>query len=169
MHEESQNMSQLADESLEHMANFSKMLDLFNEDALQTAEDAKALQNVFLISLIQIDHSIFKSATYSVAMQNNPEYELPSHTACNFGKWYNNSGAAQFGHLPLYSRLEAPHKTVHDMGLKTLEYVKNGTIYDPKNAADVVNNFKLMEEASNLMSEILNELIDRKSKNHSLA
>jgi len=164
MHEESQNMSQLANESLEHMANFSKMLDFFNEDAQRTAEDARALQNVFLISLIQIDHSIFKSATYSIAMQNNPEYALPSHTACNFGKWYNNSGAAQFGHLPLYSHLEAPHKTVHDMGLRTLEYVINGTIYDPKNAANVVNNFKLMEEASNLMSEILNELIDRKVK-----
>jgi hypothetical protein len=162
MQEESDNMSKLADESLEYMAKFSKTLHLFDQDARQTSEDAKVLQNVFLISLIQIDHSIFKSSTYSSVMQNDPNYNLLDHTMCNFGKWYKAEGLERFGKSAAYARLDVPHKTVHEMGLKTLDYVKNGTIYYKENAEDIIENFKRMEEASVLMSQTLDELIDRK-------
>lgn len=164
MQEESQNMSQLADASLEHMNNFSQTLHLFDQDARQTSEDAKILQNVFSISLIQIDHSIFKSATYSCVMQNDVTYTLQDHAECNFNDWYNTHGKEQFGHSPAYQKLEASHKLIHDMGIKNSEYVKNGTIYLKENAEDVVNNFKIMEDASNQMSVIFTELINRKNK-----
>lgn len=160
--EESENMSRLANESLKHMGDFSETLHMFDQDAKTTAQGAGVLQNVFLVSLIQIDHSIFKSAVYSSIMNNNPNSVLSSHEMCHFGKWYATDGAKLFGHSPVYAKLNMPHQTVHDMALKNFEYVKNGTIFDKEYSHDIVHNFKVMEEASDTLSDLLNELIDRK-------
>jgi hypothetical protein len=160
--EESQNMAKLADESVIHMNKFSQTLEMFDKDARKTAEDAKILQNVFLVSLITIDHSIFKSSIYARIMSNDSKTNFADHTSCNFGKWYANEGLERFKNSSIFSKLAAPHKLIHDMAQQNLAFILNGTVFERKNAVTITNNFKQMEEASDLLGELLNELIDRK-------
>ncbi|MBA3026096.1 MAG: chemotaxis protein [Sulfurimonas sp.] len=159
--EESQTMAQLAEGSMAHMGNFSQTLHLFDQDARGTAEDAKVLQNVFLVSLIEIDHSIFKSAVYASVMNKDANRNLTDHTMCHFGKWYANEGAELFKSSKIYPKLAEPHKIVHDMALSNYGYVLSNTVFEEKNAAIITENFRRMEEASDQLGNLLNQLIDR--------
>jgi len=98
MQEESQNMLRLADESVEYMNHFSTTLQLFNSDAKQTAHDANVLTNVFLISLVKIDNSIFKSLAYSAIMHNTTHDRI--FLDDSFDTWYEDVAKEQFGHHP---------------------------------------------------------------------
>ncbi len=39
--------------------------------------------------------------------------ELTSHTHCSLGKWYLGRGRAEWGHLPEFRAIDAPHREVH--------------------------------------------------------
>ncbi|MBU1216595.1 CZB domain-containing protein [bacterium] len=160
--EESQNMAKLADESVAHMNNFSQTLEMFDKDARTTAEDVEVLQNVFLVSSITIDHSIFKSSVYTRIMSNDSKTNFTDHTSCNFGKWYAHEGVERFKNSSVYPKLAAPHKLIHDMAQENFTFILDGTVFNKENAATITNNFRKMEASSDLLRELLNELIDRK-------
>ncbi|MFA6189837.1 MAG: methyl-accepting chemotaxis protein [Sulfuricurvum sp.] len=159
MQEESKNMLTLANESVEYMNHFSSTLKLFNADAKQTAHDADILTNVFLISLIKIDHSIFKSSTYSTVMHNDKNRHVPSDTDCRFNKWYQEEAKEQFGNFKEYPLLSTYHKSIHEHANKNFEFVKNGMVFKQENAKSIIENFKIMEESSLNLSNTLNSLI----------
>jgi len=162
MQEESLNMSRLANESLGHMQNFSSTLEMFNSDAIQSVKHANLLSNIFHVSLVKIDHSIFKSNIYATLMHQNEDGNVPTYSECRFTKWYKEDGKIAFGKYPEYAALDIPHKTVHESARKNFEYVKNGTVFDEENAEDIIANFKVMEESSNLLAEKLNSMVGSK-------
>ena len=159
--EESESMLKLANESVEHMKSFSSTLELFNTNAKQSAYDANILNNVFLVSLVKIDHSIFKSEAYSKVINADIETELSRHTECRFGKWYLGEGKEIFGHLPEYASIDIPHKSVHDNARRNFEHVKNGTSFDQDYTKEIVENFKIMENSSVKLADILNGMVNR--------
>ena len=159
--EESENMLGLANESVEYMENFSSALNLFNTNAKKSVHDANILSNVFLVSLVKIDHSIFKSEVYSRVMNANTDTGLSNHTECRFGKWYIGEGKERFGHLPEYASVEPIHKSVHDNAIKNFNHAKNGTVFDKKHTREIVENFKIMEDSSVKLAEILNRMVNK--------
>ncbi|MBL8097268.1 MAG: HAMP domain-containing protein [Anaerolineales bacterium] len=46
------------------------------------------------------------------ALKLRPD-EIPPHTACDFGRWYHDSGRAEFGDLPEFAALGQPHEAFH--------------------------------------------------------
>jgi uncharacterized protein YoxC len=161
--EESEHMLKLANESLEHVETFSSTLQAFNTNANQSANDANLLTNVFLISLVKIDHSIFKSDTYSKIMHTDINQELSKHTECRFGKWYLGEGKERFGKCPEYASIDAPHKAVHEHARKNFEHAKNGNAFNPKYANELIENFKVMEDSSIELAQLLNNMISRQA------
>jgi methyl-accepting chemotaxis protein len=159
--EESENMAKLAHDSTKYIADFEQVLHSFNEDAVSTAKDTSEIKNVFLISLVKIDHAVFKSTLYSTIMHNSAEKPITNHTNCRFGKWYVNEGIEIFGNTKEYKALLEPHKIVHDMALKNYEYVKAGTVFKKENADTIIKNFTAMEDASIELSKRLNILVGR--------
>lgn len=152
-------MSGMADESVEHMENFSSTLHSFTNDARESANNANMLSNVFLISLVKIDHSIFKSCVYSAVINSNKEREVSNHNECNFGKWYLGEGKDRFDNYPEYKEIDAVHKAVHNYAKKNFEYVYSDSVFDKENASTIVENFRKMEDASEQMAVILNNMI----------
>lgn len=159
--EEAVIMTNLADESVEHMQRFSSTLHSFNSDAKESAYNANMLSNVFLISLVKIDHSIFKSHTYSAVINSHKDKEVLEHTECSFGKWYFGDGKDRFSSYPEYKEIDAVHQAVHDYAKKNFEYVTTDSVFDEGNAKDIVENFKAMEYASSQLAVILNEMIEQ--------
>lgn len=51
-----------------------------------------------------------------------------SHHDCAFGKWYDNDGEAQFGHLDAFRRIEAPHAELHTLIRQIIEYKEAGRV-----------------------------------------
>jgi len=159
--EESQAMLQLSTESVKHMNSFSTTFGVFNNDAKETARDAERLTNVFLVSLAKIDHSIFKSSSYSAVIHNDKSKYTPSHSECRFGKWFVEEGKERFGMLPEYSQVATYHETIHDQARKNTKFITNGTVFDPANASEIIGNFKVMEEASVKLAQTLNKMVNR--------
>jgi len=159
--EESEYMLQLANESLTHVETFSSTIELFNTNAKQSAHDANRLTNVFLISLVKIDHSIFKSDAYSKVMHSDTNTEMSQHTECRFGKWYFGEGKERFGHFPEYASIDTAHKAVHDYARKNLEHAKNKNTFNKIYADELIENFRIMEDASVELSQVLNSMINR--------
>ncbi len=161
MQDESENMLKLANDSIEYMNNFSSTLKLFNSDAKQTAHDADILTNVFLISLVKIDHSIFKSLTYSTVMRNDRDKEVPTNSDCRFNKWYEEEAKERFGNYPEYPQLQIEHKSIHDHARRNFEYVQSGAVFEQQNAQKIIENFQVMEKSSLELSNLLNTLAHR--------
>ncbi len=162
--EEANSMTDLADESLEHMQKFSLTINSFNRDAKESAYNANMLSNVFFVSLVKIDHSIFKSHAYSIVINTDKDKEILEHTECRFGKWYLGEGRERFGDYSEYKEIDISHKAVHDYAKENLKYVKNNSVYEHENAEYIVANFKEMEDASTKLAVLLNEMVEQQFK-----
>ena len=158
MQEESENMLRLANESVAYMNHFSSTLQQFNADAKNAAHDADVLTNVFLISLVKIDHSIFKSLTYSTVIHNDKNREFPSDLDCRFNDWYKEEAKERFGDFKEYPLLLTYHNTIHDHAKNNFEYVRKDAVFKQENAKSIIENFRIMEEASLKLSNALNSL-----------
>jgi len=162
--EESENMSNFANDSTEHMADLSDSFTIFNTMAEESSKNANIINNIFLVSIAKIDHIAFKSIAYSSVLKGEYEKEVSSHLNCNFGKWYLSEGEESFGHTTAYKKIEAPHKTLHDVVLKNMQYIKDKTVYKEENLSTIIDNFKIMETASNtLFSELENMIMELKA------
>ena len=160
INEESIIMSELAEESHTHMDDFSNTLQTFSQNALTSENDANQIYNVFLISIIKINHSIFKSKAYSALINNNAECELDDIDTCTFSSWYKGDGKELFGNHTSYSLLAKEHNIIHENALHNFNYIKNGNVYNPKNSQDIIDNFTKMELASDSLSNLLDKIIE---------
>jgi hypothetical protein len=162
MQEESQTMNRLANDSYEHLQTFAEALETFNSQSQSSASDAYKVAELFMISLVKLDHAILKSDAYSMVMSNNPERAFPKHTECNFGKWYYGAGKEKYTNNPVFAQIAVPHEHVHTMVLNNKAFVEARTVFHPKNSPQVIANFKVMEDESQKLSLLLNKLIGYK-------
>jgi len=70
-------------------------------------------------------------------------------------------GQGKFGHLSEYASIEPVHKAIHDYARKNFNYVKNGTVFDKKYTKEIVENFRVMEDASLELAKILNAMVNK--------
>ncbi len=104
--------------------------------------------------LAKLDHLIFKLDVYQAVSGHAAKTpaDLPSHTGCRLGQWYQHGDGRQFAHLPAYRGLAAPHATVHDSGRIALEKLEAG---DVKAALAAIER---MESSSALVLDKLQEI-----------
>lgn len=163
IHSESETMLELAQESSSHMDIFVKSIESFNKNAQESEKDANYLKDVFMVSIVKIDHSMFKSNAYSTLLNGKKEQKFVDHNSCNFGKWYNSVGKDAFGSKKSFNQLGIYHQSVHDYAIGNMKYLKNDAMYKPENSQDIIANFEKMEEASTKLAESLDGIILEKS------
>ncbi|MFT7003991.1 MAG: methyl-accepting chemotaxis protein, partial [Sulfurimonas sp.] len=161
IHANSEEMSGLATESSRYMDEFSITLKTFNSNAIESQKDAIQINNVFLISTVKIDNSIFKSKAYSSVINNRLDGVFTDHTSCNVGKWCNSQGKERFGHTVSFKNLEAIHENIHHYALKNISYVENDSVYKVENINNVIDNFTRMEDYSDKLSLELDKMIEK--------
>jgi methyl-accepting chemotaxis protein len=52
--------------------------------------------------------------------------EVTSHENCTLGKWYYGRGRQQYGHLPEFAAVEAPHTRMHAVCRQAVEAYHRG-------------------------------------------
>ena len=123
----------------------------------------KALSTIF-ISLIKLDHLLFKVKGYKAIFDENLGEKFADHHSCRLGKWYETGrGKELFSKYQNYAKLEPVHKDVHENIANAykimVEHGKtNGCldkIYKQLNAA---------ESASESVIDILNTLLNERIK-----
>ncbi len=107
------------------------------------------------IQTVKLDHVVWKSEVYALFMglSHKAIDEFADHTSCRLGKWfYNGEGAERYSKTIAYSKLETPHKQVHQSGLDALKDQAEG------NLSAAISALTAMENASSRVMDILGEL-----------
>ena len=154
-------------ESSEQVAEFTQessgKLDEFKESLAQLVSNANTIksdnetigQGLFM-NISKLDHMIFKFGAYSSAFENKASKEIVDHHSCNFGKWYQGEGKQTFGNHNSFSKIDQPHKKVHEYVAEVLKIIgREDTL---KHADEIVKLFALTEQESDLFFTLLNEL-----------
>lgn len=159
IHDNSEGMNRIANESSEAIQMFRHTLHTFNEAAISTAQQTMAIENTTFITLAKIDHIMFKTNAYKSITHGKEMATFSDHHNCRLGKWYESGiGKERFSNFPSYSKVIAPHSAVHNAVLKNLEFIKTEDQTIMHQAA-IVENFKLMEESSRNLFDLMNSLI----------
>ena len=155
-------MSNVANESTQMIENFKEVLDNFNLNANNMKFDAQVLKNELMVTLVKIDHILFKSDIFSRVVGNRGTDNLSTHTTCRMGKWYLGEAKETFGMTQAYKNMDQFHATVHTSAKTAVEIASNG--YNEKNNAQLIHQFSTMEEASLKLFEQLSLMLEEAKK-----
>ena len=154
-------MTQLATNSSEQVVNFEKTLESTNDNINNVVDTIEEIEGKTFISLVKIDHMLFKSAAYRSVVTGKRQIDFSDHHHCSLGEWYENEGRVKYGKTPSYKAIEEPHLVVHDMITQNLKLVENdnGII---KYKENIINNFKIMESASEELLNVMDDLVQER-------
>ncbi len=160
MRENSDNISEIAQNSSEVINEFEHTFKELSEQAQSSANLSVNIKNKLYTTLIKVDHIIFKSNAYHAVLTVDKHATFADHHNCRMGKWYYEGlGKEQFGDLPAYKEMEKPHETVHSSVLANMKFVKEGMAFKGEHPKIILQNFKKMEEASNILYHKLDDMI----------
>ena len=154
----SNNMMNLANESSELVEEFKTTLEEFSKNAIEVQNISNATENKIFAILVKIDHTLFKaSALQSILKREESNPPFGNHHMCRMGKWYDGAGMKRFGHTKAFKDIEAPHKIVHANVISSMQYIRDkDEVIEHQD--EIYNNFVKMEEASNVLFHLLDEM-----------
>ncbi len=112
------------------------------------------------MSLAKLDHILWKVNTYYSALTKEEQFKFVDHHNCRLGKWYyEGDGYKSFSTTPHYSKLEAPHATVHNGTHKVFDLM----VQENVDLDALVSAFKEMEDGSDDVFKILDQILQDKN------
>ena len=164
MRSNSDNISKIAQDSSDVIHEFENTFTQLNSLAKESSIAAIKVQNRLFTTLVKVDHIIFKSKAYSTILESDKDALISDHKNCRMGKWYLGVGEERFGHTKAFKELDAPHALVHNSVFKNFEYVKDDSTLKYDNPKHIVENFRVMEDASRELYKKLNAMLDEYNK-----
>ncbi|NOR57604.1 MAG: chemotaxis protein [Sulfurimonas sp.] len=156
--EKSETMTTIADETSTSVDNFNTTMSGMNTDAVEMAKVINDMENKVFIVLAKIDHIIYKANAYDSIVTADNSKSFGSHIECRLGKWYAGNGKERFGNTNAYKAALAPHKTVHESVHNCIVYFKDEDTRI-EHEEIIVENLKTMEENSDKLFVLLNEML----------
>ncbi len=155
MQEFSDHMDGEISTSLEKLDSFNTSLHTLVDGAHEVKEDNKRISSRMFLNLAKLDHIVFKLSGYDGVFKDNKGITFSTHSECRFGKWQASQGKEIFGGSPLFGKIDAPHKAVHDSVRGVPPLVAAGSV---ENADKIIEAFKNAEKNSHELFEILDSI-----------
>jgi len=158
----SNQMNDIATNSQANVQNFGSVIKEFTSTTETTAQMANKINKSLYTTLVKTDHIIYKHNVYS-ALLNHDQNQAPTSDEhhCRLGKWYyEGEGKKLFSHTKAYKEIEHPHKNVHQFTLDVIKCIKTKDCTSAKNFNFVADAMKKMEENSNQLFGLLDEMIE---------
>lgn len=156
-HEIARNVSNVADSNSSTVDRLAVMQKILRDSNDQFSETAKTLfdANSFksMCEMARIDHVMLKKRIVDTVTGQDTwtSAELPDHHNCRLGKWYDAISLESIRSHPVFKKLDAPHKAVHDAGHKALKAMEEGR------TADAFAALNALDEASKKVLDSLDE------------
>ena len=133
-----------------------------DKKAYETSNVVEHASEKLFVSLVQIDHVLFKVAAYkNVLTAMHEESTLSTHETCRLGHWYKDYGKEHFGDVEGYKEIEKPHSIVHKNAQEILDSIyKSGDI----DQNSVIQKVEQIEKATLTLFNDLEQLIETKFK-----
>ncbi len=83
-----------------------------------------------ILKIAKVDHFMWKKrlADMVVGLEHLRPDQLARHETCRLGQWYYGAGSLPFRDLASFQALEAPHKAVHEHGIRAAELFNKGDL-----------------------------------------
>ncbi|MCW8837246.1 MAG: methyl-accepting chemotaxis protein [Thiovulaceae bacterium] len=156
MNENSEKIEKYTHESQEKLDNFKDTLYKMVSNAEKIKEDNSIIGHELFSNMAKLDHMIYKNLAYSAAFEGKSDNSLGNHSECRLGKWYVNEGKQEFEMTSSFSKLENPHKKVHDSVLKVMNLLKDSSDTD---ANEIIELFKEAEASSKELFTYLDDMV----------
>ncbi|MFT5835618.1 MAG: methyl-accepting chemotaxis protein [Sulfurimonas sp.] len=159
MQEFSEQMDSEISVSLEKLSSFNESLFTLVDGAHEIKNSNKIISNEMFVNLAKLDHIVFKLGGYESVFKNDKDQKFSSHLECRFGNWYKNEGKELFSKTPSYSKIDAPHKAVHDSVMKLPALINTGLVENADKIIDVFtdaekNSKDLFVHLDNMVEEV---------------
>ena len=154
--EKSEIMTSVSSDVSNAVTAFKEDMAMLQNDSEDTSLLTEDMKNRLFLTLVKIDHIIFKAHVYDIVVANKADEKVADEHHCRFGKWYDSEGKANFGSRESFVKIAAPHAQVHKTALENIGYLKPDRRLEM--AEVIVKNFKTMESSSQRLFELLDEL-----------
>jgi len=155
---QSKSLTNESKEKTDKLQDTTKSLDT---KAHETSDVVKHASERLFVSLVEIDHVLFKVSNYAKIFKTHKgdEISVVDHNDCRLGKWYEDYGKEHFGKEKGFNNIVEPHSEVHGKVTEILNNIsKNGKV-DRKL---VLRNIEDIEEATHELFEMLENLVTSK-------
>ncbi|MDA7847956.1 methyl-accepting chemotaxis protein [Sulfurospirillum sp.] len=157
----SERIDAIANTSGESVKEFQSLLNEFNIDANSTADVSHKLENSIFVTLVKIDHIIYKTKSYSTILNERIDDHFATKEECRLGQWYSNGeGKKRFECRKAYPLIDTPHTAVHQAVHDNMDIVAQSGGFQAYEVEPIVENFKVMENASEELFKLLNKLTE---------
>ena len=165
--ESSENMKETVDGSTQKIEEFEDILVELSENSSKIVGQSRNMENSIFIVLAKIDHILYKSRAYNSLVTLKPVLKAVDSHNCNLGKWYDGEGKERFGQTQSYARIAAPHNIVHVNANNNLAFidVPNPDETTLKNQDQIISNFENMENASEELFKLLDQMLGETTNN----
>lgn len=154
MFSSSEEVERISNVSNEHIQNFRAEFSKLITQAVNIRSCIAYISNNVFTNLVKLDHVAFKLNGYTKVFEKKLE-PMPDSTQCRLGKWYANEGRKIYAKSPLFEKLAAPHKAVHDCFNKALSLL-SGSNYD---RTKIIELFKTAEQNTLHLFDVLREML----------
>lgn len=171
---DTESMAGMTDESKVAISEFERNISQVSDISMETYNKVTYTQMVAEIALAKVNQMIFVQLGYRM-VETGTDSEAASavkHSAdeCKLGQWLlHGKGAEHYGHLPSYSKIELPHEVTHKCMLLALEYLDQPWQINKAIQAQILDNFKGVEDNSQAVTELLDGLLDEKQRIESIS
>ncbi len=167
--DDTSSMADMTDESKIAISEFEHNISQVSDISMETYNKVIYTQMVAEISLAKVHQMIFVQQGYRMVETGSHSKAADairqSHTECNVGLWLmQGKGAEQYSHLPSYSKISLPHEIIHKCMLMVLTHIDEPWQFSPDIQAQIVDNFRGVEDNNNEVTHLLDSLIDEKQK-----
>ncbi len=146
-------------ETTNSINSFKENLDKLVENMQIIKQNNEEVTHELFGNLSKLDHMVFKVNAYSSIFNNKIEGQFKDHHSCRFGQWHiSNSAKVLFSHTSSYSKINEPHKRVHDAIFNAIECVKSDNC--DKNVDKLIEEFKSAESSSKELFVLIDSMID---------
>jgi methyl-accepting chemotaxis protein len=163
---DSEEMREIANSSQSVIGQLEQKFGHFYESAVTTLNGARYAQDLSFVSLVKVDHIVYKQRSYVlIGNRDNEEFRKAAdvdHHDCRLGKWYEGEGKTVFGEMPSFKQLLVPHGKVHDsvhaaVALMDQKWENDVTVQDK-----ILGTMNSAEEASLTVMQCLDKIVEEK-------
>ena len=160
----SESMKETVEKSTKQINDFENTLFKLRDSSSEIVNYSYGMENSIFVILAKIDHILYKFRTYNSIITLKQTQEILSMHECSVGHWYYDEGKRRFSNTSSYSKIEAPHRVVHDNANQNLEYLKKDANI-LTHSKEIIENFDNLESASKEFFTLLDSMLIESKEN----
>ncbi len=159
MFSQSEQVEKVSVSSNDYISQFSGKFEELKTEAASSNSSASGISSETFISLVELDHIVFKLNGYNAIFSKKGQL-LADHHSCRLGKWFDSEGKKIFGYSPIYSKIEEPHRMVHENINSAIALAAQPDVHTKEVQDKILQKCLNAEEASQNLFKIFTELLE---------